>query len=113
MMPSGKAYYRQEDSLAAGILMTMERRIYNFSGGPAMLPEEVLEEASRGIREIEGSGMSILEVSHRSGLYESIHFDAQDRLLRLLGLNREEFAVLFLGGGASTQFAMLPMNYLR
>src|ERR1051325_12045215 len=88
------------------------KRIYNFSAGPAILPLEVLEEASKGILEINGSGMSILEVSHRGPQYEAIHFDAKERLLRVLGLNADEYTALFLGGGASLQFAMLPMNYL-
>ncbi len=89
------------------------RRIYNFSAGPAILPVSVLEEASRGILEIGGSGMSILEVSHRGPEYEAIHFDAKERLLRVLGLSSEAYTALFLGGGASLQFAMLPMNFLR
>jgi len=88
------------------------KRIYNFSAGPAILPEPVLEEACLGIREIGGSGMSILEVSHRGRDYEAIHFDTKERLLRVLGLNPEEYTALFLGGGASLQFAMLPMNFL-
>jgi phosphoserine aminotransferase len=57
--------------------------------------------------------MSILEVSHRGPEYEAIHFDAQERLLRALGLSSDEYTALFLGGGASLQFAMLPMNFLR
>jgi phosphoserine aminotransferase len=88
------------------------KRVHNFGPGPATLPVAVLEEASRGVLEIGGSGMSILEVSHRSKVYEAIHFDARDRLLRALGLDAAEYAVLFLGGGASQQFAMLPMNLL-
>lgn len=88
------------------------KRIYNFSAGPAILPVEVLQEASQGILEINGSGMSILEVSHRGKDYESIHFDAKERLLRVLGLSGDEYTALFLGGGASLQFAMLPMNFL-
>jgi phosphoserine aminotransferase len=88
------------------------KRIHNFGAGPAILPVSVLEEASRGVLEIGGSGMSILEVSHRSKEYENIHFDARDRLLRALGLDASEYAALFLGGGASLQFAMLPMNLL-
>src|SRR5258708_7876827 len=88
-------------------------RIYNFSAGPAILPVEVLEEASKGILEIHGSGMSILEVSHRGKDYESIHFDTKERLLRVLGLDPEVYTALFLGGGASLQFAMLPMNFLH
>ena len=89
------------------------KRIHNFSAGPAVLPIEVLEEASRGILEINGSGMSILEVSHRGKDYETIHFDAKERMLRVLGLSAEEYTVLFLGGGASTEFALLPMNFLK
>ncbi|MDQ2800147.1 MAG: 3-phosphoserine/phosphohydroxythreonine transaminase [Armatimonadota bacterium] len=90
----------------------MSHRIYNFSAGPAILPEPVLEEAAQGVREINGSGMSILEVSHRGKDYEAIHADAETRLLRVLGLNPEEYAALFLQGGASLQFAMLPQNFL-
>jgi len=88
------------------------KRVHNFGAGPATLPVAVLEEASRGVLEISGSGMSILEVSHRSKAYEAIHFDARDRLLKALGLDASEYAALFLGGGASLQFAMLPMNLL-
>ena len=88
------------------------KRIYNFSAGPAILPLPVLEEASQGIREIADSGMSILEVSHRGKDYEAIHFDAEERLLRVLGLDSNKYTALFLGGGASLQFAMLPMNFL-
>ena len=86
------------------------KRVHNFGAGPATLPVAVLEEASRGVLEIGGSGMSILEVSHRSKVYEAIHFDARDRLLKAMGLDATEYAALFLGGGASQQFAMLPMN---
>ncbi|MEP6757507.1 MAG: 3-phosphoserine/phosphohydroxythreonine transaminase [Chthonomonadales bacterium] len=88
------------------------KRIYNFSAGPAILPVPVLEEASRGVLEINGSGMSILEVSHRGKDYEAIHVDARTRLLRVLGLSEDEYQVMFLGGGASLQFAMVPMNFL-
>src|SRR3982751_6149980 len=87
-------------------------RLYNFSAAPAIPPLPVLEEASRGVLEIGGSGMSILEVSHRGKEYEAIHFDARDRLLRALGLDASDYGVVFLGGGASLQFAMLPMNLL-
>jgi Phosphoserine aminotransferase len=88
------------------------KRIYNFSAGPAILPVPVLEEASRGVLEIGGSGMSILEVSHRGKEYEAIHFETKERLLRTLGLSPDEYDALFLGGGASLQFAMVPMNFL-
>ena len=88
-------------------------RIYNFSAGPGILPEVVLQEAAQGVLEINGSGMSILEVSHRGNDYEAIHSQTQTLLLKVLGLNAEDYTVLFLGGGASTQFAMLPMNFLN
>lgn len=87
-------------------------RIFNFSAGPAILPVSVLQEASEAILELNGSGMSILEVSHRGKDYEAIHFDTAARILRVLGLGSDEYSVLFLGGGASTQFATLPANFL-
>lgn len=87
-------------------------RAHNFNAGPAVLPEPVLAEASRGVLEIAGSGMSILEISHRSKEFEAILYDARDRMLRVLGLCADAYTVLFLQGGASTQFAMLPMNLL-
>ena len=90
----------------------MSRRIYNFSAGPAILPEPVLEEASRAVSEINGSGMSLLEVSHRGKDYDAIHADAEARLLRVLGLSADEYVPMFLQGGASLQFAMLPMNFV-
>ncbi|HEY3332702.1 MAG TPA: 3-phosphoserine/phosphohydroxythreonine transaminase [Capsulimonadaceae bacterium] len=88
------------------------QRIYNFSAGPAILPEIVLEEASQGVREIAGSGMSVLEVSHRGKQYDAIHAETRDTLLRILGLSADEYSLLFIQGGASMQFAMLPMNLL-
>jgi phosphoserine aminotransferase len=89
------------------------KRIYNFSAGPATLPTSVLQEASRGILELDHSGMSILELSHRGKHYEKVHFDARDRLLKMMNLSSDQYTVLFLGGGASMQFAMLPMNFLK
>ena len=90
----------------------MTRRIFNFSAGPAILPEPVLEEAALAVREINGSGMSLLEVSHRGKDYEAIHADAEARLLRVLGLSDETHVPLFLQGGASQQFAVVPQNFL-
>ena len=87
-------------------------RVLNFSAGPAILPFPVLQEASKGVLEIGGSGMSILEVSHRGKVYEEIHFEAGKRLLQMMGLPATDYTVLFLGGGASMQFAMIPMNFL-
>jgi phosphoserine aminotransferase len=89
------------------------KRVYNFSAGPAILPEPVLEEASKGVLEIAGSGMSILEVSHRGKTYEAIHQEARAKCLALMGLKPEEYTVIFMGGGASQQFATIPMNFLR
>jgi len=91
----------------------MSHRVYNFSAGPAVLPEPVLEEAASGVREINGTGMSILEVSHRGKDYEAIHADAEARLLRVLGLDPEGYAALFMAGGASQQFAQVPQNFLK
>jgi phosphoserine aminotransferase len=87
-------------------------RIYNFGPGPAILPEPVLAEASAGVLEINGSGMSILEVSHRSKEYDAIHAAAQADLLELMGLSAEEYKIMFIQGGASAQFAFLPLNLL-
>ena len=86
-------------------------RIYNFSAGPAMLPLEVLEEAQKELLNCQNSGMSILEVSHRSPLYEKVNKEAQEDIKELLGLD-DSWCVVFLGGGASLQFSMIPMNFL-
>lgn len=85
---------------------------WNFGAGPAVLPRSVLEKASRSIIDFENTGLSILEISHRSSHYEAVHHGARARLLKLMGLTPETHEVLFLGGGASTQFAMLPMGFL-
>jgi phosphoserine aminotransferase len=90
----------------------MSQRIYNFSAGPAILPEVVLERAAEAVKEIGGSGMSLLEVSHRGKHYDAIHTEAEERLLKTLGVSADEYVPLFLQGGASLQFAMLPMNIL-
>lgn len=92
--------------------MSGPRRAYNFNPGPAVLPVEVLRQAGESVVEIGGSGMSILEISHRSRQYGAIQEGAQQSILRLLGLDADDYSVLFLGGGASLQFLMLPMNYL-
>lgn len=86
-------------------------RVYNFSAGPAVLPVEVLEEAQRELVEYGNTGMSLLESSHRGKAYEAVHNEAAAGIRELLGLN-DEYAVLFLQGGASAQFAMVPMNLL-
>ncbi|MBM4143703.1 MAG: 3-phosphoserine/phosphohydroxythreonine transaminase [Lentisphaerae bacterium] len=86
-------------------------RVYNFSAGPAVLPLEVLEEAQRELTDFGGSGMSIMEASHRGKEYSAVHEEAVAGTRELLGLS-DDYAVLFLQGGASTQFAMVPMNLL-
>ncbi|HVS01408.1 MAG TPA: 3-phosphoserine/phosphohydroxythreonine transaminase [Thermoanaerobaculia bacterium] len=90
----------------------MREPVYNFGAGPAMLPEEVLAEAQRDLLDYRGSGMSVMELSHRSPTYEEIHLEAIARIRELLGAG-EEFDVLLLQGGASLQFSMVPMNLLR
>ncbi|UCF92406.1 MAG: 3-phosphoserine/phosphohydroxythreonine transaminase [Desulfobacterales bacterium] len=86
-------------------------RIYNFNPGPAALPLEVLEEAQASFLNYNGCGMSVTEISHRSQDFEDILNDAVVRTKRLLNLD-DRFQVLFLQGGASLQFAMIPMNFL-
>jgi len=89
----------------------MTHRAYNFNAGPAALPLEVLQQAQEEIINFRGIGMSLMEVSHRSKEYEQVHNETQALLLELLGLS-SGYKVLFLQGGASTQFAMIPMNFL-
>jgi phosphoserine aminotransferase len=87
----------------------MGKRIFNFNAGPAALPLPVLEEIKNELLDFRGSGMSILEISHRSKWFEDVINDAVMRTKRLLNLG-EEFDVVFIQGGASLQFAMVPMN---
>lgn len=89
----------------------MENRIYNFSAGPAVLPEEVLLEAQKDLFALPGVGMSILEISHRSKTYDAIHQEAKDGLKQLLNIP-DDYAILFLQGGASLQFSMVPLNLM-
>jgi phosphoserine aminotransferase len=86
-------------------------RIYNFNAGPAALPESVLEEIRDSFLNFDGSGMSITEISHRSKWFDDVINDAVARTKRLLKLD-ERFHVLFIQGGASMQFCMIPMNFL-
>jgi phosphoserine aminotransferase len=90
----------------------MEKRLYNFSPGPAMLPLPVLEEAQRDLVALPGVGISILEISHRSKAFTAIIEQAEANLRRLLGIP-ENYRVLFLQGGALLQFGMVAMNLLR
>ena len=88
-----------------------ENRIYNFNAGPAALPLEVLEEIKDSFLNFGGSGMSITEISHRSALFDNVINDAIARTRRLLKLD-DKFHVLFIQGGASLQFCMIPLNLL-
>ena len=87
-------------------------RIYNFSAGPATLPEAVLQEAAEEMLDYKGCGMSVMEMSHRSKMYEEIHNQAIADLRELMNIP-DNYKVLFLQGGASTQFAMIPMNLMK
>ncbi len=86
-------------------------RVYNFGAGPAIMPLEVLQEAQADLVDFKGSGMSVMEMSHRGKEYDAIHNEAIANLRELMGLN-DDYAILFVQGGASLQFAMLPMNFL-
>ena len=87
-------------------------RIYNFSAGPAVLPEEVLREAAEEMMDYKGSGMSVMEMSHRSKVYDTIIKEAEADLRELMNIP-DNYRVLFLQGGASQQFAMIPMNLMK
>lgn len=84
-------------------------RVYNFSAGPSMLPESVLKKAAEEMLDYSGTGMSVMEMSHRSKVYTSIIENAESLLRKLMNID-DTYSVLFLQGGASTQFAMVPMN---
>ena len=87
----------------------MTQRVYNFSAGPAVLPEPVLAEVQRDLMALPNVGASILEISHRSKTFESIIAQAETNLRQLLGIS-DDYAVLMLQGGARLQFSMIPMN---
>ena len=87
-------------------------RVYNFSAGPAVLPEEVLKEAAEEMLDYKGTGMSVMEMSHRSKAFEEIITDAEQDLRDLMNIP-DNYKVLFLQGGASQQFAMIPMNLMK
>ena len=87
-------------------------RVFNFSAGPAVLPEEVLKEAAAEMLDYRGSGMSVMEMSHRSKPYQQIIDSAEADLRKLMGIP-DHYKVLFMQGGASQQFAMIPMNFMK
>ena len=88
-----------------------QQRVYNFSAGPSMLPLEVLERAGAEITDYRGSGMSVMEMSHRSKVYDKIFQDTRDRFRKLFKVP-DNYHILFLQGGASLQFSMVPMNLM-
>jgi phosphoserine aminotransferase len=87
------------------------KRAINFNAGPAAIPQEVLEKAQADMLDWKGTGMSVMEVSHRSKEYEELHNHAQASFKEIAGMG-DEWKVIFLQGGASTQFALIPMNFL-
>ena len=87
-------------------------RVYNFSAGPSMLPLQVLETCAKDMLDYNGSGMSVMEMSHRSPVYEEIIKDAEAKLRQLMNIP-DNYKVLFLQGGASTQFAAVPLNLMN
>ncbi len=86
-------------------------RVFNFSAGPSMLPVPVLQEAAADMLDYKGSGMSVMEMSHRSKAYDAIINDTQARLRSVMNIP-DDYEVLFMQGGASSQFAMVPMNLM-
>ena len=88
------------------------KRVYNFSAGPAVLPEEVLKEAAEEMLDYRGCGMGVMEMSHRSAMFDTIIHEAEQDLRDLMNIP-DNYKVLFLQGGASQQFAMIPMNLMQ
>ena len=87
-------------------------RIYNFSAGPAMMPEEVLEEIAAEMMNYQGSGMCVMEMSHRSAVFEKIRNEAEADLRKLMNIP-DNYKVLFVQGGGTLEFAMVPMNLMK
>ena len=87
-------------------------RTYNFSAGPAMMPEEVLEEIAAEMMNYHGSGMCVMEMSHRSQVFQQIRDEAEADLRKLMGIP-DNYKVLFVQGGGTVQFAMVPMNLMK
>lgn len=106
-----KEYYNIVNNLSLKGVRVMSR-VYNFSAGPSMLPEEVLKIAAAEMLDYQGSGQSVMEMSHRSKVYDSIIKSAESLLRELMGIP-DNYKVLFLQGGASTQFAAIPLNFMN
>ena len=88
-----------------------DQRVYNFSAGPSVLPVSVLERAGSEITNYHGSGMSVMEMSHRSKVFEQIFAETQEKLRRLMNIP-EGYKILFLQTGATGQFSMIPLNLM-
>ena len=93
-------------------IKNMSKRVFNFYAGPATLPLPVLERARDEILDFAGTGMSVMEISHRSKEYDRMHHEAMQLVLELMGLP-QEYKVLWLQGGASSQFYMVPANLMK
>src|SRR5512143_1920827 len=91
--------------------MATTTRVFNFAAGPAVLPLPALEEAQRDLVTLPGVGMSVLEISHRSKVFEAIIGECEANIRKLANIP-ENYHVLFLQGGATTQFSIVPMNFL-
>lgn len=94
------------------MMNTTVKKVHNYSAGPCILPKEVFEKAAAAVLDLDGSGLSILEISHRSKAFEEIMAKAQALVKELLGAP-DHYQVVFLGGGASLGFHLVPVNYLR
>jgi len=90
----------------------MAERVHNFYAGPATLPWDVVKKTAEGVLEFQDLGLSVMEISHRSKPFDKMFKRAQSNMLKVMGLSEEEYTVFFLGGGASTQFCMIPFNFL-
>ena len=87
-------------------------RIYNFPAGPSMLPLPVLEKAASEMTDYNNSGMSVMEMSHRSSVYDAVIKEAEQNLRKLMNIP-DNYKILFLQGGATTQFAAVPLNLMK
>lgn len=92
--------------------MKQQERVYNFSAGPSMLPLEVMEKASAELTNYQDCGMSVMEMSHRSKEFEGIIQDAEKNLREIMNIP-DNYKVLFIQGGATLQFSMIPLNLMN
>ena len=106
----GRAAYNEKNAFNKGKMILP--RVYNFSAGPSVLPESVLKTAAEEMLDYKGSGQSVMEMSHRSKIYESIIFGARDTLREIMEIPGN-YQILFLQGGASSQFSMVPLNLMN